>query len=94
MQFKFNTRLRLGAVIIRDGKVLGVKPCDYRKYILPGGAIEFGESPEECFKREVKEELQCNFVSARFFGAYYSKEKGVNRVTAAFLVNNYGKAKT
>ena len=50
----------VGAVIVKDGKVLLVK----RKYeplagqwSLPGGAVEVGETLEACLVREMLEEL-------------------------------------
>lgn len=44
------------ALIIKDGKALFV--LDRKgKWELPGGRIEFGESPIEALRREMKEEL-------------------------------------
>jgi len=49
------------AVIERDGKILIAKrrlgSTLGGKWEFPGGKIEPGETPEECLKREIKEEL-------------------------------------
>jgi len=34
----------------------------YGKYVLPGGKIEKGESPEDCIKREIEEETGLTLV--------------------------------
>ena len=44
------------AIFYQDGKILFVR--DYKgKWELPGGRIEFGETPENALKRECEEEL-------------------------------------
>ncbi|MEB3203315.1 MAG: NUDIX hydrolase [Candidatus Sericytochromatia bacterium] len=53
-----NPRIRLGAVLVRDGQVLLVR---HRKegqvyWLLPGGGLEHGESIAEGLAREVREE--------------------------------------
>ncbi len=49
------------AVIERDGKILIAKrrigDRHGGRWEFPGGKIGFGETPEECLKRELKEEL-------------------------------------
>lgn len=47
----------LCSAIIRDNeKVLLIRRNDHNVWELPGGGIEFSETPEETVKREVKEE--------------------------------------
>jgi len=54
----FVTVARVCAAIIRDGKILMVQHRhDGRSYwTLPGGGVEWGESPSEAVVREVHEE--------------------------------------
>lgn len=37
----------------------------HAKWQLPGGAVEFGEHPQEALKREIKEELGLKIISAK-----------------------------
>jgi ADP-ribose pyrophosphatase YjhB (NUDIX family) len=52
-------KIRVAAIILKDGKVLLIK---HRKgsrsyWLLPGGGLEYGECIHDCLKRELKEEL-------------------------------------
>lgn len=52
-------RLTANVFLIKNGKVLMVKPSRgmaKRKWITPGGFVEYGESPEEAVRRETEEE--------------------------------------
>lgn len=65
--------MRAAAVIIQDNKALlihRIKPSKYREklgqpgnyYVLPGGRVEKGETPEEAVIREIKEELTVDIL--------------------------------
>lgn len=59
------------AIIYKDNKILIAQrkagdKLEY-KWEFPGGKVEPGESPEECLKRELKEELMVNSTIGDFF---------------------------
>lgn len=45
-------------IVIRDGQILLSE--QYQKFLLPGGGVELGETPEQAVVREVKEETGFN----------------------------------
>ena len=69
--------LRVGAIILKDGKFLMVGNRRQSRYLYSvGGRIQFGETAEEAVKREVLEELgvpmevdRMAFVHENFFTA-------------------------
>ena len=47
-----------GAIILNeDNKILMLKTTYKKNYEIPGGVVEKNESPRECCKREIKEEI-------------------------------------
>lgn len=54
----------VGAVLIRGSKILAAKRSPTMSlpgmWEFPGGKIEFGESPAEALRRELREELICD----------------------------------
>ncbi len=55
------------AFIHKDGKVLVARRADTKAFLpgifeIPGGKVEFGESPQQAVAREVKEELNLDVV--------------------------------
>ena len=65
------TRVGVYAIIIRDSSILltekGKGGCYEGLFDLPGGGIEFGETPQETLCREVLEEVGMTFDSMLFF---------------------------
>jgi len=60
------------AIIEREGKYLIAQRKKGThlggKWEFPGGGIEGDETPEECLRRELKEELGINSIISDFFG--------------------------
>ena len=59
----------IGVMVMRDGKVLLAKrksELGRGEYCWPGGKMEFGESFEECARREVLEETGMKIKNIRF----------------------------
>ncbi|HOE17393.1 MAG TPA: 8-oxo-dGTP diphosphatase MutT [Syntrophorhabdaceae bacterium] len=58
---KKNPMIVVAAVIERDGRILIAKRKpgwhEAGKWEFPGGTLEEGETPEQCLKRELQEEL-------------------------------------
>ena len=50
-------QVSIKGILCRNDKVLFLKTAKKGMYELPGGRIDFGESVEQTFKREIEEEL-------------------------------------
>ena len=68
----------VGAIIIKDGRILAVKRGENKnkavafKYEFPGGKIEQGETPEAALKRELVEEMNYDIqVGEKFMSVSY-----------------------
>ncbi len=62
-------KVGLGVAVIKDGKVLLEKRKNYHgdgSWCFPGGHLEFGETWEECAKRETREEAGIEIKNLRF----------------------------
>lgn len=79
----------ISAIIVRDGKVLmGRRKNSHGagEWSFPGGHLEYGESFEECARREVLEETGLEVSSAEFAAATndFFEEEGKHYVTLFF----------
>lgn len=67
---KINLIEKCAAVIIRNERVLVVRKRGTSVFISPGGKIIDGEGQIECLKRELKEELKADLITATPLGTY------------------------
>ncbi len=78
------------AVIERNGKVLVLKTeTPERTYhVLPGGKIDYGETPREALERELVEEISCKASIGDVYGTYHfftgADDDGMQIVVTAF----------
>ncbi len=59
----------VAVIITQDHRVLLLKRKNVHgagSWSTPGGHLEFGETPEECARREAKEETDVNIADVRF----------------------------
>lgn len=69
---------RKGEVLI--GKTVYSKRKPYPGlWDLPGGKMEENETPEQCIKREIKEELSYKVISLKFVGFYHHSGKNFRK---------------
>lgn len=54
------------------------------KWETIGGALEPGETPEECIRRETKEEIGCQLYDLRLFNVYVVREDNEQHVSIAY----------
>lgn len=60
-----------GLILDKTGKKFLVIQEDNKWWELPGGGLDWGESPAECLKREIKEEMGLTVTKVNPDLAYY-----------------------
>ena len=69
------------AIILRDKAILIAQRAQGQnlatKWEFPGGKVESGETPQQCLKREIKEELNLDIEVLDFFAeSIYTYDRG------------------
>ena len=77
------------AIIIKDDKILIAQRAKGEnlegKWEFPGGKTEPGETPEQCLKREIQEELDLDIEVGEFLGeSIYTYSNGQIKINAYF----------
>lgn len=90
-------KIGVTAFIYDNKKVLTVKRSAKESFLpgyheLPGGKIEFGESPENALKREIKEETSLNIKIIRPYSifSYTSNDNHKHTIDIQFIVEAIG----
>ena len=61
---------KAGALIIKNNRLMIVKPHKRPFFINPGGQYEHKETAKDCLARELKEELGINLISYSYYKSY------------------------
>jgi len=86
---KLFPRVGVGVIVRKGNKILLLKRIgahDANTYCPPGGHLEYGESPEQCAKREVKEETGCQIKNIRFLAVNNDKFKKDKKHYVTFMM--------
>lgn len=68
---------KVGAVVIKDRKMLVVREKGSQWFFIPGGRREGNESDEECLRREIREELGAEIEIVNFYNEFVTKASGI-----------------
>ena len=66
-------RQRATAIVVRDGRILVVRDKFRPAFMLPGGGIDEGESPEDAVARELKEETTLTATAVQYLFTHDGK---------------------
>lgn len=80
-------KVRIGVVLIRDGKLLLVRQNNRPFWVLPGGTLEPGESMADCACREMREETSLEVsIDRMLYTADFVRTDGRHAIDVVFLV--------
>ena len=92
-RFETFTKTRTGcrAVILREGKILLSHETGTGWWLVPGGGLEQGETPEECCIREVEEETGVLVKPLRPFLTLYEYYEEYRYISHYFICEITGR---
>jgi len=89
-------RIRIAVIIPRNNEILLVKHVKGNReyWLVPGGGLDFGETIEDCARRELKEEtnLDIKLIKLLFISESVSREEERHLINLTFLgqvLNSY-----
>ena len=72
--------------VLPDGRIVLIQRSDNRKWALPGGMVNWGETVETTLYRELKEETGLDLVKVRRLVGVYSDPERDGRVHSICIV--------
>lgn len=82
-------RVRIAVVVPRGSEILLVRHVkeDRQYWLVPGGGLQWGETIDECARRELKEEtnLDIKLIKLLFISESVSKEHSRHLINLTFL---------
>lgn len=67
---------KIGAVILKDRKMLVARSSKYDMFFVPGGKRESGESDEQTLRREIMEELGVEIKDIEYYKTFITDASG------------------
>lgn len=83
-------KVAVGVMIFKDNKVLLIRRQGSHgagEYAFPGGKLEYGESFEDCIRREVLEETDVTIKSIKFVNVFSSTLYGKHFIILGYTAD-------
>ena len=85
---------RTSAFIVKDGKILFQKRKGDKVWALPGGKLKIMERAEDGVRREIKEELGCDFINLNLLSVTENFFEMNNKKSHQYIFNFSGELDT